>query len=296
VQAVRAPWTTASFLLYAGGLTIALAAGGLLTTLSGDYGNAAFVGWALLVFVVLFGSAMAFRASARPLAAGLLAVGAVIAAIVFVGSLLEWFGWLSDEPISGFDVGDFVLELVAVVVSFAALRTFQFPLLVLLATTFSWVLFADILSDGGNWTAVVTFAFGLLLLMVGAAIDRIYGFWVHVVAGFLMGGAVLYFWHTGDVDWVVIGLASVIFVLVAHVLSRSSYAVLGAFGLFLVATHFISKWFLNISSLIPFFGEDTSGPRPWAAALGYAVYGLALMLLALGLERRRRGADVPPSS
>ena len=41
-------WTTSSFLLYAGGLTVLGAAVAALGYLSGQYGNAAYAGWAAL--------------------------------------------------------------------------------------------------------------------------------------------------------------------------------------------------------------------------------------------------------
>ena len=112
MQAVRAPWTSASFLLYAGGITILLATGALLTVLGNDYGHAAFVGWSALAFVVLLDLAVGFRAARRPLAAGLFSVPAVVALAVLVGALEEWAGWLAHTsgPFAGFHVSHFVIE------------------------------------------------------------------------------------------------------------------------------------------------------------------------------------------
>jgi hypothetical protein len=181
------------------------------------------------------------------------------------------------------------------------LRRFHFPLLVLLGTASALIFVTDLLSNGGNWTAVVTIVSGFVLLWIGTMVNRVYGFWVHVVAGLTIGGGLLYFWHMSTFDWILVAIASLAYVVLAHVLSRSSYAVLGAFGLFLAATYFIVKWFLVFSPAsfgytIFGLGSASAGGRFWAAALGYAVYGLALMALGLVLERRRRNGTVPPSA
>jgi hypothetical protein len=145
----------------------------------------------------------------------------------------------------------------------------------------------DVLSSGGDWSATVTLVFGLMAMLVGVSADRVYGFWVHVVAGLTIGGALLSFSHTSDTDWILIGLASLLYVVIASGLGRSSYAVLAAVGLLLTTTHFVDKWF--VTPFIPFIsGFDSSGSsQAWAAALMYAGYGLVLMLLGLWLARQR---------
>jgi hypothetical protein len=182
---VRAPWTSASFLLYAGGLVIFVATLALLATLGSDYGAAAFVGWTALVLAVLMDLAFGARAVGRPLAAGLFALSTVVALAVFVGALEEWAGWLAhtDSPFAGFHVDHFAIELTLVVGAVAARNLFRFPLLVLLAAGSAWFFVTDLLSNGGNWSAVVTLFYGLVAMLVGLGADRIYGFWVQVVAG-----------------------------------------------------------------------------------------------------------------
>jgi hypothetical protein len=294
VQAVRAPWTSSSFLLYTGGIAILLAMLGFLTSLSGDYGNAAFTGWAALVVAVLAFLAFSFRAAGRPIVAGLFSVSSVVAVTVLVGAVEAWFGWLagSDAPFAGFHLDHLLIELVLVVAAFVALRIFRFPLLVFIAASGSWVFVTDVLSNGGDWSATVTLVIGLALMAVGVGVDRIYGFWVHVVAGLTIGGALLWFSHSSDTDWVLIGLASLLYIWIASGLGRSSYAVLGAVGLFLMTTHFVDKWFgaVPFPFFLLFFPHyfDESTNRPWAQALSYAVYGLVLMLLGLWLARRRQ--------
>ena len=293
MQAVRAPWTSASFLLYAGGITILLAVGGLLGVLGGDYRAAAFVGWSVLVLGVLGVLAFGAKAAARPLTAGLFALSAVVALAVFVGALEEWFGWLAHtggSPFAGFHVSHFLIELTLLVGAAVARRIFRFSLLVFVATAATWFFVTDVLSNGGTWSTVVTLLFGIAAMLIGLGADRVYGFWVHVVAGLTIGGALLEFWHSSDTDWILIALVSVAYILIASGLGRSSYTVLAAVGLFLVTTHFVFKWFLTFT--FSFFGDEpVTHDRPWAAALSYAVYGLALMLFGLWTAHRRGQAE-----
>ena len=285
---LRASWSSASFLLYAGGIVILLATGALLGTLGSDYGDAAFAGWSILVFVVLGDLAVGARFTGRPRTAGLFALSAVVALAVVVGALEEWAGWLAhtDAPFEGFHVSHFLIELTLLIGAMAARRIFRFPMLVFLAAGTAWFFVTDVLSNGGNWSATVTLLFGLTAMLLGVSVDRVYGFWVHVVAGLTIGGALLWFSHSSDLDWTLIGLASLVYVAIASGLGRSSYAVLAAIGLFLTTTHFVDKWFAPLP--IPFFYlEEDSAGRAWATALSYAVYGLVLMLLGLWLARRR---------
>jgi len=292
VPPVRASWSSASFLLYAGGIAILLATGALLSTLGGDYGDSAFLGWSVLVFVILADLAFGARLAGRPLTAGLFALSAVGVLAVVVGAFEEWAGWLAhtDDPFEGFHVDHFVIELTLLIGAAVARRIFQFPLLVLVAAVSGWFFVTDLVSNGGNWSTTVTLLFGIGALLVGLASDRVYGFWVHVVAGVAIGGALLTFWNKTDTDWILIALVSLAYILIASGRGRSSYAVLAAFGLFLVTTHFVFKWFFTFT--LSFFGEEPeTHNHPWAAALSYAVYGLVLMLFGLWLARRRGQAE-----
>ncbi len=294
MNAVRAPWSSASFLLYAGGIVILISMAGLLIVLGDDYGDAAFAGWSALVLAILVGLAFGARAAGRRITAGLFALSAVIALTVFVGALEAWFGWLADtdSPFSGFHLDHFLVELTLLVAALVGVRIFHFPLLVLLATVAAWFFVADLLSNGGNWSTTVTLLFGLVAMLVGVALDRVYGLWVHVVAGLTIGGALLQFWHTSTFEWILIGIVSLAFLLVGSRLERSSYAVLAAVGLFLTTTYFVGKWFLSPSDLILPAPDGAGGNNdPWAAALSYAVYGFALMLIGLWLARRRTPAE-----
>lgn len=64
MKAVRVPWSSASFLVYLGGLTILGAVGSLLQAEARQHGSAGLVGWALLVFLVVTALALAARGAA----------------------------------------------------------------------------------------------------------------------------------------------------------------------------------------------------------------------------------------
>jgi hypothetical protein len=299
VAVVRAAWTSSSFLLYAGGLLVLFSTAWFLTRLGDDYGDASFVGWSLLVLVFLLTCALSFRAGRRPVAAGLLALSSVIAFAVFAGALEEWFGWLPDNLDSlfdGFHLGLFLLELLTLAAAFVALRVFRFPLLVAVAVFVGWYFFTDLLSGGGSWSAIVTIVFGLLLLAVAAAVDPAYGLWIHVGAGVTIGGALLWFWHTTDVDWILVALAAVVYIALGPAIERSSWVVLGALGLLLSWSHFVEKWFGSANLFFPFTGgfafEENGSDHPVAAALSYGVLGFLFILLGIVIGARRQRRDL----
>ena len=86
-------WTSATFLVYTGGLTVLLGGLAALGYLSASYGSGATAAWALLVLVILYAIAHALRVRARPIAAGIFAFASVIAWGAFLVFLFEWFGW-----------------------------------------------------------------------------------------------------------------------------------------------------------------------------------------------------------
>jgi len=227
MNAVRAPWSHASFLAYLGGITILIAVSVFLSVESGEHGAAGLVGWSAFAFAVLTVLAFASRRNGRLVTAGLYALSAVVTFVVFLGSLLHWFGWLPSTaggPFEGFRFWLLVLELAAVVASTVALRIFRFPLLVLFVAASAWFLVTDLVSGGGDWSAIVTIAYGLTLLALAVGYDsggsRIYGFWLHVVAGVTIGGGLLWFFHKGDFDWIVIGVAALVYILLGDRLLR----------------------------------------------------------------------------
>jgi hypothetical protein len=308
MNAVRVPWSHASFLVYLGGLTILAAVLAFLSIESGEHGAAGLVGWSALVLAVLALLAFLSRRSGRLVTAGLYALSAVAAFVVFFGALLDWFGWLphiNGSAFRGFRFWLLVLELSLVVASAVALRIFRFPLLVLVVAASAWFFVTDLISGGGDWSAIVTIAYGLALLAVAVGYDsggsRSYGFWLHVVAGLTIGGGLLWFFHDGDWDWVVIGVAGLAYILLGDRLLRSSWVVLAAWALLQVTTHFAAKWAaigvftyfplgLVLFPFLGFGGFEQRHQRPWLAALSYVILGLVFIAIAQLLARRRHDA------
>jgi hypothetical protein len=308
MNVVRVPWSDASFLAYVGGITILVAVLAFLSIESAENGAAGLVGWSALTFAALAVLAFLSRRTGRLVTAGLYALSAVAAFVVFFGALLDWFGWLPDtngSPFRGFRFWLLVLELSLVVASAVALRIFHFPLLAFVVAASAWFFVTDLVSGGGDWSAIVTIAYGLILLGVAVGYDtgdsRIYGFWLHVVAGLTIGGGLLWFFHGGDWDWIVIGIVALLYIALGDRLLRSSWAVLAAWGLLQVTTHFAAKWaavsafsFFPVSLvLFPFIGFSSfeqQHDRPWLAALSYAILGLVFIVIAQLLARRRSDA------
>ena len=109
----------------------------------------------------------------------------------------------------------------------------------------------------------------------------------------------LWFFHGGDWDWIVIGIVALLYIAVGDRLLRSSWVVLAAWGLLQVTTHFAAKWaalsafsFFPVSLvLFPFVGFNSfeqRHDRPWLAPLSYAILGLVFIVIAQQLARRRR--------
>jgi hypothetical protein len=315
MNVARAPWSSASFLVYLGGLTILASGLALLAIQGSSKGEAGFVLWAALVLAAFLACAEGFRRTGHAVAAGLFAFNSVGALVVFAAALERWFGWLANTsgPFDGFHVSLLVLELLALVAALVALSRYRFPLLSGVAAAAGWFFVTDLISNGGNWTAIVTIAVGLVLLGVGVAVDggpsRPLGFWVHFVAGVTIGGALLWFFHDGNFDWILIAVAALAYIALGDRLLRSSWVVLGAWGLMQATTHFADKWdgigggggeiFFPFSLfLFPFYGfglSSDSGPgRLWAAPVSYAILGLFFVAIGLLIARRRR--DVIPAA
>jgi hypothetical protein len=298
VDVVKPRWTSASYLLYLGGLTVLAAAVYSLGYLSSSYGDAAYAAWALLVLVVLAALATVFRRAGRWMAAGLFALTTVIAFAAFVGALETWFGWLphSVSFTGGFHVGLLALELLTIVAALVALGIFRFPLLSMVVALVGWYFVTDVLSNGGNWTATVTLFVGLFYLAVAAVLDRgkrrPYGFWLHVAAGLLVGGSLLYFWHSGDTGWALVFVVGLAYIGLGALTGRSSWTVLGSFGIYAAAVHFGEKW---ARATISLFGGSATSQREWVPPIVLAAVGFLFVLLGLWLERRRHAETAPLS-
>ncbi|MEP6910383.1 MAG: hypothetical protein ABI896_08135 [Actinomycetota bacterium] len=312
MDVARAPWSSASFLVYLGGLTVFFSGLAFLAIEGGSRGDGGLVLWAAIVLAVFSACAEGFRRTGHRVAAGLFAFNAVWALVVFVGALEEWFGWLAntDGPFDGFHPSLLLLELVALVASLWALSRFRFPLLAGAAAAAGWFFVTDVVSNGGGWTAIVSIAIGLVLLGIASGIDggpsRPYGFWVHAVAGLTIGGGLLWFFHKGDFRWILIGIAALAYIALGTRLVRSSWVVLGAWGLLQMTTHFADKWAgIGSSDFFPLslilfplygfgFGDSGATRHFWAAPVSYAVLGLVFVAIGLWIAKRRR--DVIPAA
>jgi hypothetical protein len=289
VNPILPRWASWTFLLYAGGLTILGASLALLSDVSDEHGDAAFAGWALLLFVAAAAVALFLRRDGgHPIAAGITAVIAVALFASFVGALYSWAGWLDDGPaFRGFDLARLTLTLLTFAAALVALRLFRFPLLVLIVVGSSWYFLTDLLSGGGNWSATVTFLVGIVFLAVAASLDagghHPYAFWLHVGAGLTIGGSLVYFLHDGDFEWALIALGGLLYVALAARFARSSWAVLGAVGILLSAAHYATGD--TAASLVPFFAVG-SGSNGLRGPIVFAIAGLVLMLLGGLLARR----------
>jgi hypothetical protein len=286
VKVVRAGWTSASFLLYAGALLAVVASVFWLGIISNDHSAGAFAGWAALFWGVAAAIALGLRARGRRLAAGLAAFVELVFWGVMIGAFFAWWGWLAHKggPFSGFHVGDLALELLILLGALFNLRIWRHPLLVLIAAPTSWFFATDVVSNGGTWSAVFTLLYGFFLFVVGLTLGgRAYAFWVHVTAGLLIGGAFLYFWHTGDGEWAGIIIVALVFILVGNAMRRSSYAVLGALGLAAATAHYAGQ---------DVVGDLVGGhpPTKWALPVAYLCLGVFLALLGMLLHRRREAA------
>jgi hypothetical protein len=296
---VRKPiWTSSSFLLYAGGFAVLVAALGSLAYLSSSYGKGALVAWSLLPLFVLLAVARALRSRGVWVAAGVFAFTWVGAWIAFLALLFSWWGW-TDNTAHGFFRGWhwalWAVEVLTIVAATVMRRTFRFSLVSVYILVGVYLLVTDVVSGGGNWSAVVTLVIGLVYLGVGVSVDRgarrPYGFWWHLVSGLLVGGALLFWWHSSETDWALLATASVAYMLIAGATWRSSWAALGALGFLAASTHWTIEWVSG-----GFFAFTTPG-HTWVPFVVLAVVGFFFVAVGLYLESRHsRRAPAAASS
>jgi len=292
VAVLKPVWTTSSFLIYLGGLTVLVAALVALSYLAGQYGNFAYVCWTLLVLVALKAIALAALRRGLWMTSGIFGFAAVIAFGAFVAALWKWFGWLptlnGNSPFSGFHLGLLSLMLLVFLAAVISLPIYRFPLLVLPAAVTLAFFVIDLISDGGNWSAVVAVFLGLVYLAIGAGTDtgdrRPYGFWWHFVSAILISSALLYWWHSGDTHWALVAVFGVLYIGLASATARSVWAVFGALGFIAAAEHFASGWTKGGVQLGP-----TVPSNDWVPSLVFAFVGF--FFVALGLLAARRAAS-----
>jgi len=278
-------WTSSSFLLYAGGLTVLGGALAALGYLSNQYGNAAYAGWAALILVMLYAIAHWFKVRDRWIVAGVFAFASVIAWAAFIAALWTWFGWLhstSGSTFGGFSVARLSLLLLVLVAAWDDRRRFAFPFISAITVVVWWLFVTDLVSNGGNWTAVVTLLVGISYLIAGSASDKPTAFWLHLGAGALIGGALLHWWHSSDTDWALISAAALIYVGLAYATKRSTWAVFGALGFLGATIHYL---FGQGSTAGP-FGFSVPSISGWSPSVAFACLGFWLVLLGLASRRR----------
>lgn len=300
-------WTSSSFLVYTGGLTVLFGGISALSYLATQYGSGAQAAWALLILVVLYTIAHALRLRERPLAAGIFAFASVIAWGAFVIFTFEWWGWNGiNAPLSQWSWSRQAAILLILLAAWDDRRRFRFPFIRVISALLFFVFVLSLLPAGGNWTAAWALIIGLLYLAVGNVVDKPSAFWLHVVGGGLIGYAILHWAHKSDGDYAVVLIVSVLFVWIAHWTRRSSWAVFATIGFFAATGHYVTG---SPAGFLPggFLGSGSIGggvcrsgptgptqvctsfgPSPWAPALGFGLLGLWLVLLGL-LGRRRHG-------
>jgi hypothetical protein len=309
VRETKPIWTSASFLVYTGGLTVLL--GGLfaLAYLSGHYGSGAKAAWALLVLSILYWLAHGFRRLDRKIASGIFAFTAVIAWAVFLVLLFEWWGW---HGVNGsFHHWSWSREAFWLLVLASAhddRRRFGFPFIRVISAVVGWLFVIDTVTAGGSFTAAVTLVVGLAYLVWGTIHRTPSSFWLHLVGGLLIGGAILFWAHTSDGDFALVLVVALVFVLIAYATRRSSWAVLGTIGFFIATIHYVvgsptalaqgafglaASGSCTVTPSGPAVCTSTHvGISPWSPALALGLLGF--WLVGLGLLGRRRNAVVPP--
>jgi hypothetical protein len=293
---IRPRWAPWSYLLYAGAFVLLGAAAGLLAWFSSHYSSFKYTVLSFLVFVAFgFVARSLRRDGSHPIAAGLFAFASAILFGAFVAALYSWFGWLDfgGSAFGGFNLARLTFVLLVLWAALLALRRFRFPLLVLPIAALSWFFVTDLISGGGDWSAIVTFVVGFGFLGWARVFDadarRPYGFWLHVAAGSTIGGSLLWFLHHGHFEWVLIAVAGVLFVKLADSFDRASWAVLGSAGILASAAHFASAF--SHTSVSP-SGVSGGDSRGWVPSVVFGIAGVLLLALGGLLAGRRRAGGI----
>jgi hypothetical protein len=305
-------WTSATFLVYTGGLTVLLGGLAALGYLSGHYGSGAKAAWALLVLVILYAIAHALRVRDRPIAAGIFAFASVIAWGAFVVLLFRWWGWNGvDASIRHWSWSRSAALLLILASAWDDRRRFNFPFIRAISTILGWIFVIQLLPAGGNDTAGFTLIVGLAYLLLGTIHRTPSSFWIHLVGGLLIGGAIIYWAHTSDGDYAIVSIVAFLFVVLAYATRRSSWAVLGTIGFFVATIHYIVGSPTALAE--GFFGLGSGGSSgsctatatgtvctstpasisPWSPALAFGLLGFFLVLLGV-VGRRRTAATLAP--
>ena len=290
---IKPIWTPSTFLVYVGGLTVLGGAIGALAYLATQYhGHGQLTLWALFMLVILHAVAVFFLVAGRPIAAGIFAFVSVIAWAIFVGVLFTWFGWTNGGSFQDWSWARLAFEILILVVALAELRIFRFPFIALISTVVGWFFVIDLITSGGNFTLAVSLVIGLIYFLAGSASGKPSAFWLHLVAGLLVGVPILVWCHTSTFDFAVIAFMSLVYVAAAQATRRSTWAVYGTIGFFIVAIHFL------VGSPTGIVQGAISGQPPsisaWSFPLAFGLLGFWLVFLGLlGRGRRASAPQVP---
>ncbi|HKU56745.1 MAG TPA: hypothetical protein VJP41_06970 [Gaiellaceae bacterium] len=304
-------WTSATFLVYAGGLTVLLGGLAALGYLAANYGPGAETGWALLILVILYAVAHGLRIRERPIAAGIFAFVSVVAWGAFVLFAFEWFGWNGVHAgLSHWSWARTIAILLILGAAWDARRRFDFPFIRVISAVLGWILVLDLLPAGGNWSAAWALVVGLAYLGAGTIRNEPSAFWLHFVGGALIGGAILDWAHTSDGDYAIVSIVAFVFVILAYATRRSSWAVFGTIGFYIATIHYIvgsptalAEGFFGLGSSSTCTATQGSPPvcmssgapiSPWSPALAFGLLGFFLVALGL-LGRRRTAATLAPA-
>jgi hypothetical protein len=304
-------WTTSSFLVYVGGLTVLVggltALGYLTTQYSGGGARAA---WGLLILGGLLLLAESCRRAGTWVAAGIFGFATVIAWGFFLGSVWAWFGWLRPwhHAFGGWSLAHLSLEFLILIAAGIAHARWEFPFIAAITVVVAWFFVTDFISNGGWWTYAVTFGIGVLYLLAGTASSRPSAFWLHLVGGLLIGVPILHWFDSSNFDFAVVLVVSLLYVLIAHGTRRSSWAVFGTIGFFIATIHYATGSPSSLAEGV--FGSSqtcvaTQGGQTctstvgsvsaWSIPLALGLLGLWLVWLGLLGRRRRASADPAPA-
>jgi hypothetical protein len=284
---LRPAWSGSSFLLYVGGLTVLVSVGVLLAALEDLHGSWALVGWCFLVFAIGAVAAGRAREAGRRVLAGLVALVLVAVVGVAVGAFLDAVGLEAGGFDEDLELAPLAVAAAVLAAALYAAREFRFPLLLVPAIgakiAIGFELVGGIFGTGA-WLAWTALLLGFVELGFAAAVDgdgrREWGMWKHLAAALLIGGAVVYLLDGWDVGWVLIGLVALLYVALARAFDRVAWAAVGAFGLFLVVTHFVDESAAIFEAVPLPFGAEDEGLELWQTALVYV--GLGAVYAALG--------------
>jgi len=305
---LKPTWSSATFLQYLGTGFALVSLASFFGVLQDELGSLGLAGVSVLTLLLVLGLAMVAQQRDEPIVAGLLAVVAVLCWAVLAGSLLDMVGFdltpdIADERFfhSGLALGTLLLELLVIFGAGVVLVRYRFPLIVLIVAAVAWYAVMDLLEGilgGGNTvTAILALLLGLVFVFVAVTTDgggaNPNAFWLHVVGGLSVGGALVWFWHERAWQWLLILAVSVGYISVARTLGRSSYAVLGAVGLAGTATYFIEKWF-SLGTLVPFFPAEPEEVDKWGRPLVYLALGAVFVVLGVVISLSR--TTPPPSA